>query len=69
MFEYYDYINDIGEPKILILHKYPNLQGLTSFQIWSQSTGDYCGSGYMTPQQLEDFCNHYKITVDNNHKE
>lgn len=67
MFEYYDYI-DIEEPKILILRKFPNLQGLTSFQIWSQRTGKYCSSGFMTPEQLEDFCNHYKITVDNSHK-
>ena len=68
MFEYYDYINDVGEPKILILHKFPNLQGLTGFQIWSQRTGEYCDSGYMTPQQLKNFYNHYKITVDNGHK-
>jgi hypothetical protein len=54
----YQYTNDMGEPKTLMVTQ----KGETyNFSIWSNRTGDFCGGGQMTKEQLDEFLSHYHI--------
>jgi hypothetical protein len=58
----YHYTNDLSYRKILLVEESHN--GKHQFQLWSQDTGDFCGSGEFTPQELQDFLRHYGIKDD-----
>lgn len=55
----YNYRNDFGYYKKLIV--YPKKNDKYPVSIWSNDTGDYCGSGEMTEKQLNEFLHHYKF--------
>ena len=55
----FDYINDIGRFKKIVV--YPEKDGKYPFSLWSNETGDFCGNGEKTLEQLNDFMMHYKI--------
>ena len=54
-----NYVNDIGHLKKIIVYKPKN--GLYPFSLWSMQTGDFCGSGEKTRDELNEFFAHYKI--------
>lgn len=58
----YNYTNDLGYHKKLIIGELKD--GKYSVTLWSNDTGDFCGTGSMTPQQLTDFLIHYHITAN-----
>lgn len=56
----FHYTNDIGYHKTLAVYekendKYPVM-------LWSRDTGDFCGSGKLTEQELKGYLKHYGIT-------
>lgn len=55
----YEYINDINEPKKLVV--YPLKDGVYPCFLWSTRTGDCCGSGSLTPDRLHDWLAHYGL--------
>lgn len=57
----YDYINDIGEPKRICVED-KNDNGEYPITIWSTRTGDFCGSGTITEEKLEEWFEHYGIS-------
>lgn len=56
----YQYVNDIGYNKLLVVRERKDNNYDT--QIWSQDTGDFCGSAICSQQELNDFLMHYHIT-------
>ncbi len=54
-----DYVNDIGEMKKIVV--YPMKNGKYPFSLWSMRTGDFCGSGEKTKDEINDFFQHYRI--------
>ena len=56
----FQYTNDMGYHKTLSVDmtikngKYP-------VQLWSRDTGDFCGSGDMTKDEVNDFLKHYGV--------
>ena len=55
----FDYVNDLGFHKRLVVDikendKYP-------VTLWDMEHGEYCGSGNMTAQELNEFLAHYGI--------
>ena len=59
----YCYVNDIGEPKELVV-EFPPKNGEYSVILWSRRTGDLCGSGKMTYQRLKEYLEHYGVQID-----
>lgn len=58
----YEYINDIGEPKILVIgDKIDN--GKYPYNLWSNRTGDLCGYGTLEEEELKDWLNHYGVEM------
>lgn len=55
----YDYVNDMNEPKKLVV--YPLKDGVYPCTLWSRKTGDWCGSGNLTPDKLHDWLAHYGL--------
>lgn len=55
----YNYINDINEPKKLVVH--PLKDGVYPCTLWSRRTGDFCGSGNLTPDGLHEWLAHYGL--------
>ena len=55
----YNYINDIGEPKKLVVYDLKDEK--YSVVLLSRRTGDCCGTGELTPQELSDYLKHYNI--------
>lgn len=55
----YDYINDINEPKKLVV--YPLKNGVYTCILWSRRTGDMCGYYNFTPDELHNFLAHYGL--------
>ena len=55
----YNYINDIGEPKRLVVYEIKN--GKYPVVLWSMRTGDWCGSREMTEKELTEYLKHYNI--------
>lgn len=60
MKEYY-YRNDIGYMKKIVVATTPNENGKYNFTLWNAQTGDFCGQGEKTKEDVEDFLKHYKI--------
>lgn len=58
----YNYTNDLGYHKKLIIGELKD--GKYPVTLWSNDTGDFCGTGNMTPQQLTDFLIHYHFTAN-----
>ena len=56
----YTYVNDIGEPKKIVIGE-KNTDDTFPIFLWSLRTGDYCGGGKMTKEELEHYFNHYGI--------
>ena len=61
MYKEYNYINGIGEPKKIIISTEKNENGNYSFTLWSNRTGDFCGSGEKTKEQIKKYLKHYNI--------
>ena len=57
MKQYY-YTNDTGYHKKLVIEE---KDGKYYVQLWSMDTGDFCGSGEMTKDELDAFLKHYGI--------
>ena len=55
----YNYHNDFGYYKKLVV--YPKKNGKYPVIIWNNGTGDNCGSGELTEEQLNEFLRHYKF--------
>jgi hypothetical protein len=55
----YDYINSINEPKKLVI--YPLKDRVYPFILWSRRTGDFCGHGHLTPDELHNWLVHYGL--------
>ena len=60
----YDYTNDINEPKRLVVH--PLKDGVYPCTLWSRRTGDLCGSGDLTPDELHNWLVYYGIKENEN---
>lgn len=53
------YTNSMGYHKELAVYKKVN--GKYPVMLWSLDTGDLCGSGDMTTQELNDYLKHFGI--------
>lgn len=54
----FHYTNDMGCHKQLVVNSVSE-EGVCSVSIWSDDNGEYCGSGRMTVQELDNFLAHY----------
>ena len=59
----YTYTNDLGYRKKIVVESVNVEDGKFPFQIWSMDTGDFCGSGNITADELREFLHHYGITI------
>ena len=59
----YNYRNDKGYYKKLVV--YPKQNDKYPISIWNNETGDYCGSGEITEEQLNEFFKHYHFISAN----
>lgn len=57
----YNYINDIGEPKIIVISTEKSESGNYFFSLWSNRTRGLCGYGEKTKEQVKQFLEHYSI--------
>ena len=57
----YNYVNDIGHLKKIVIDNKKNKNGKYNFSLWSLQTGDFCGNGEKTKEDIDDFLKHYKI--------
>lgn len=57
----YNYTNMLGYHKKLVVSDAPNKEGKYSCTLWSNTTGDYCGSGEMTAEELDELLSHYGL--------
>ena len=55
----FQYTNNMGYHKELTV--YEKVDGKYPVMLWSLDTGDYCGKGNMTTQELNDYLKHYGI--------
>lgn len=56
----YTYINGLGRMKKIVTGKKKN--GKYPFTLWDIQTGEFCGWGERTPEELQDFLDdHYGI--------
>lgn len=53
------YTNSLGIRKELVVEEKVN--GKYPVMLWSLDTGDYCGRGDMTAQELNDYLKHFGI--------
>lgn len=53
------YRNDYGLLKEMIIK--PKEDGTYDCQLWCLDTGNYCGSGNLTREQLNKLCEHYGL--------
>ena len=54
-----NYVNDIGRFKKIVV--YAPKDGKYPFDLWSNETGDFCGHGMKTREELNEFFQHYRI--------
>lgn len=57
----YTYTNDLGYHKKIVVEYVED--GKFHCQLWSMDTGDLCGCGDMTADELRAFLLHYGITI------
>ena len=57
----YTYTNDLGYHKKIVVESVED--GKFHCQLWSMDTGDFCGCGDMTADELREFLHHYGITI------
>lgn len=55
----FQYTNSWGLHKELVV--YEKVDGKYPVTLWSLDTGDFCGRGDMTTQELNDYLKHYGI--------
>lgn len=55
----FQYTNSLGLHKELVV--YEKVDGKYPVTLWSLDTGDFCGRGDMTTQELNDYLKHYGI--------
>lgn len=55
----FQYTNSKGYRKELTV--YEKVDGKYPVTLWSLDTGDFCGSGNMTTQELNDYLKHFVI--------
>ena len=55
----FQYTNSLGYQKELII--YEKVDGKYPVTLWSLDTGDFCGNGNMTTQELNDYLKHFGI--------
>lgn len=53
------YTNSLGFHKELVV--YEKVDGKYPVTLWSLDTGDWCGNGNMTIQELNDYLKHFDI--------
>lgn len=59
----YNYTNDLGYHKTLAV-EFPPIEGKYACSLWCADTGDYCGGGNATAEQIEQILNHYGLHFD-----
>jgi len=55
----FQYVNAMGYRKELLVYEKTN--GKYYVTLWSLDTGDFCGSGHMTTQELNDYLKHFGV--------
>lgn len=55
----FEYVNGYGIPKKLVVGESQN--GKYPVTLWSMDTGDFCGNGELTPEQLNRYLEHFGI--------
>ena len=55
----YCYINDLGRMKKIVIGEKKN--GKYPINLWDMQNGEFCGFGEKTPEELQDFLDHYGI--------
>lgn len=56
----FDYTNSMGIPKRLVVDEPKD--GKYSVTLWEMRHGEFCGSGEMTREELNDYLEHFGIT-------
>ena len=56
----FQYVNAYGIHKKLIVNTIPK-DGKYHVDLWSMDTGDWCGNGDMTKDELNDYLKHFGI--------
>ena len=57
----FEYTNSLGIPKKLVVYD-PNEQGKYPVTLWEMRHGEFCGSGEMTRDELNDYLKHFGIS-------
>jgi hypothetical protein len=57
----FNYTNDIGRSKSLMVYGADKQDDKYCCVIWDNTTGEYCGSGYKTKEEITEFLAHYGI--------
>lgn len=58
---FYKYTNDLGRKKEIWITKDEDKY---TYSLWDLATGEHCGSGESTKEDLIDFLSHYEIKAE-----
>lgn len=61
MSQHYDYVNDLGYHKRLTVEFPKRENGKYFCSLWSRDTGDCCGTGDLTENEIEEMLSHYGL--------
>lgn len=59
------YTNDLGRSKSMMVYGAEKQDNKYLCILWDNMTGEHCGSGYMSKEEITDFLGHYGITNPN----
>ena len=57
----FNYVNDMGYNKQLVVYLDDAEDGKYECTLWSTDTGDLCGSGRLSKDQINDLLEHYGV--------
>ena len=58
---HFNYTNDIGRSKSIIIYGADKQDDKYCCMLWDNTTGEYCGKGYMSKETITEFLEHYGI--------
>lgn len=60
----YNYTNDMGYHKQLLINIDAKQDDKYPCTLWSMDTGDFCGSGMMTYEEIKALLAHYGVPIE-----
>lgn len=60
----YRYTNDMGYRKLLTISFAAKDGDKYLCNLWCEDNGEFCGSGYLTEQEIKEMLSHYGVPIE-----